>query len=118
VLKQAAAYVRQFENDFAAIVTDETYEQEDWRGGASLQKLQQRRHIRSEMLFMRLPGEGLAWVSARNVLEVDGHPIEDSHDRLERVITGDAECAELAEPNSLCVFCGFCVDRRSGRGGI
>lgn len=39
VLKQAAAYVRQFENDFAAIVTDETYEQEDWRGSAGLQKL-------------------------------------------------------------------------------
>ncbi len=91
LLKQAAAYVRRFENDFSAIVTDETYEQEDWRGSAGLQKLQQRRHIRSEMLFMRLPGEGLTWVSARNVLEVDGHPIEDSHDRLERVITGDAQ---------------------------
>ena len=73
VLKQAAAYVRQFENDFAAIVTDETYEQHDVAGQPRLLSSTNRR-IRSEMLFMRLPGAGLSWISARNVLEVDGVP--------------------------------------------
>jgi hypothetical protein len=89
VLKQAAAYVRQFENDFAAIVTDETYEQHDVAGQPRLLSSTNRR-IRSEMLFMRLPGAGLSWISARNVLEVDGVPVADSHDRLERTIKGDA----------------------------
>ena len=38
---------------------------------------------------MRLPGQGLSWLSVRNVLEVDGQPVTDSHDRLERAINGD-----------------------------
>jgi hypothetical protein len=91
VLKQAAAYVRQFETDFAAVITDETYVQDDRVKGDPWDV----RHIRSEMLFVRLPGQGLAWISARNVLEVDGTPVADSHDRLERAIKGDA--AGLAE---------------------
>lgn len=90
VLRQAAAYVRRFENNFAAIITDETYEQDDVQSRPTGRAYQERR-IRSEMLFMRLPGEGLSWLSARNVLEVDGHAVTDSHDRLERTITGDAK---------------------------
>lgn len=95
VLHRAADYVQQFEQTFASIVTDEIYDQEvkpssgvpvtAWTFGKA-----ERRHIRSEMLFIRLPGQGLTWISARNVLEVDGQPVEDSHDRLERAIKGDA----------------------------
>jgi len=77
-------------------VTDETYDQkavEDQRAAVGAWRFEhpQERRIRSEMLFMRVPGQGLAWISARNVLEVDGQPIADSHDRLERALTGDAE---------------------------
>ncbi len=56
VLAQAAAYVRRFENDFAAIITDETYEQDDVPSLRSGAGGHQERRIRSEMLFMRLPG--------------------------------------------------------------
>jgi hypothetical protein len=93
VLTQAAAYVRRFENDFAAIITDETYEQDDVQRQPVRRHIH--RHLRSEMLFMRLPGQGLSWLSARNVLEVDGQPVTDRRDRLERTIKGDA--AGLAE---------------------
>jgi hypothetical protein len=88
VLAQAAAYVRRFENDFAAIITDETYDQRVVEG-ASRAFAPASRRIRSEMLFMRLPEQGLSWLSVRNVLEVDGAPIADSHDRLESAIKGD-----------------------------
>jgi hypothetical protein len=95
LLKHAAAYVHRFENDFSAIVTDEIYEQEDIPSSRSGTGGHQQRRIRSEMLFMRLPGQGLSWLSVRNVLEVDGQPVTDSRDRLERAINGDA--AGLAE---------------------
>ena len=83
VLRHAGAYVRQFENDFSAIITDEQYEQE-----YSRDTLHEHRSLRSEMLFMRLPGQGLSWLTARNVLDVDGRAVPDSHDRLERAIKG------------------------------
>jgi hypothetical protein len=94
LLKQAATYVRQFEKDFSAIVTDESYDQHVAEGAPHALSTMSR-HIQSEMLFMRVPGEGLSWLSARNVLEVDGDPIADSRDRLERAIKGDR--ASLAE---------------------
>jgi len=88
VLRRAAEYVRQFERDFAAVITDELYDQEDFCCGP--RKARTVRHIRSEMLFMRLPGQGLSWLTARNVIEVDGQPVPDSRDRLERAMRGDA----------------------------
>jgi hypothetical protein len=88
VLTRAAAYVRQFENDFAAVITDEAYDQDDTVSMRDT-PTHEHRHLRSEMLFIRLPGQGLSWLTARNVLEVDGVPIADSHDRLERAIKGD-----------------------------
>jgi len=83
VLRRAGAYVRQFEKDFSAIITDEQYEQ-----NYSRDTLHEHRSLRSEMLFMRLPGQGLSWLTARNVLDVDGRAVPDSHDRLERAIKG------------------------------
>jgi hypothetical protein len=89
VLTRAAAYVRHFENDFAAVVTDEAYDQDDFHGQPSV-RVHDHRRIRSEMLFMPVPGQGLLWLTSRNVLEVDGHAVPDSRDRLEQTIKGDA----------------------------
>ena len=88
LLRRAADYVRQFEHDFASVITDETYDQEDTVNVPDTPRRDHRR-LRSEMLFMRLPGQGLSWLTARNVLEVDGAPVADSADRLERAIKGD-----------------------------
>src|SRR5207249_9394630 len=46
------------------------------------------RSLRSEMRFMRLPGQGLSWLTARNVVEGYGRAMPDSYDRLERAIRG------------------------------
>ena len=73
------------------MITDENYVQTDRVKGF----VWNTRRIESEMLFVRLPGQGLTWISVRNVLVVDGNPVEDSYDRLERAIKGDA--AGLAE---------------------
>jgi hypothetical protein len=88
VLRRAGEYVRQFERDFAAVITDEIYEQD--YSVATLDAKHEHRSIRSEMLFMRLPGQGLSWLTARNVLSVDGQEVADSGERLERAIKGDA----------------------------
>lgn len=88
VLRRAGEYVRQFERDFAAVITDEVYEQD--YTVATLDAKHEHRSIRSEMLFMRLPGQGLSWLTARNVLSVDGQEVADSRERLERAIKGDA----------------------------
>jgi hypothetical protein len=88
LLRRAGEYVRQFEHDFASVITDETYDQDDAVYVRDTPKRDHRR-LRSEMLFMRLPGQGLSWLTARNVLEVDGAPVADSADRLERAIKGD-----------------------------
>lgn len=103
ILWRTGEYVRRFERDFSAVITDEAYDQEVRsdpagsapRAGSSADRevtpsdtLRQRRHVRSEMLFMRVPGQGLSWLTARNVLEVDGQAVPDSADRLERAIKG------------------------------
>src|SRR5439155_11041687 len=47
------------------------------------------RRTRSEMLFMRLPAPEVSWPTVRNILEVDGKPVPDGRDRLERALSGD-----------------------------
>ncbi len=88
LLRRAGEYVRQFEHDFASVITDETYDQDDTVYVRDTPRRDHRR-LRSEMLFMRLHGQGLSWLTARNVLEVDGLRVADSADRLERAIKGD-----------------------------
>jgi hypothetical protein len=82
ILDRAAGYVQRFEHDFALLISDETYVQDDRRTSRS-------REMRSEMLFMRVSGEQ-TWLAVRNVLSVtDGHKtrrIRDSDARLERVL--------------------------------
>jgi hypothetical protein len=94
-LRRAGLYVRQFEQNFAAVITDEAYDQDVQRiapgesdTAARRQPAREHRHMRSEMLFMRLPGQGLSWLTARNVLEVDGREVPDSSERLNQAIKG------------------------------
>ena len=90
VLIRAAGYVRQFEHDFTAIISDESYEQHVQRLTVHLPATPTVRRMTSEMLFMWLPDEQ-TFLSARNVLVVDGQPVPDSHDRIERVLKGPAD---------------------------
>ena len=85
LLTRVGQYVQGFENRLAAIIGDETYHQDVWDGRRRLAT----RTIHSEMLFLSLSREG-AWtsgLSVRNVLSVDGRAVEDSHGRLDRILT-------------------------------
>ena len=90
LLARGADYVRKFEQDFSTVISLELYEQraEQRRQGmprASVPLSSLDRTLRSEMLFTRLPGG--SWLTVRNVRTVDGKPIADSEDRLERALT-------------------------------
>jgi hypothetical protein len=85
ILARAGARVRQFESALTAIISDENYEQHVQRLTVQLPASPTERRMRSEMLFMWL-SEERTFVAARNVLAVDGKPVPDSHDRIERVL--------------------------------
>jgi hypothetical protein len=83
ILVRAAAYVQQFETNFALAVSDETYLQTQMASGLPGGGFQAsaRRRTESEMLFVWLPHEQL-WMTARNVRVVDGKAIPNSEGRL------------------------------------
>jgi hypothetical protein len=86
VLERVATYVRQFEEDFASILGDENYEQKGTRM-VDRKRWGTNRRIRSEMFFAWIP-ERRSWLTARNVLTVDGAPVPDSKDRLNSALAG------------------------------
>jgi hypothetical protein len=86
LLARAGTYVLQLQSDLAIVISDEDYEQHAQAGPAGSPT---ERTMKSEMLFTWLPDER-AWLSVRNVLSVDGHPITDSSERLEQLMKGTA----------------------------
>jgi hypothetical protein len=88
LLIRLADYVDVFERDLAAVVSEETYEQQVAALGPLPAEL---RRLKSEVLLTRT-GE-LGWVAFRDVIEVDGKPLTDRADRLLQLFlkpTGDA----------------------------
>jgi hypothetical protein len=78
LLARAGARVRQFEQDFAYVISDEDYQQHA-QGRSYLAPVH--RHTRAEMLFLWLPEQNV-WLTVRNVTEADGHAVVGSEDRL------------------------------------
>jgi hypothetical protein len=78
LLEEAAAYVVDYERRFSDLVAEERYTQHllDRYG-----KILRTRVTRSELLFVRLPGE-IPWTTFRDVLESDGRPVGDRESRL------------------------------------
>jgi hypothetical protein len=83
MLANAGQQVRQFERDFALVISDEDYQQH--AGGRAHVDLPQHRHTRAEMLFIWLPDERV-WLTVRNVLNVDGREVAQSRDRLRSAV--------------------------------
>ncbi len=93
ILARAGEYVRRFQLEFAAIVSDEDYRQNvtsrqystpppaSLRDVERLLSTSRQRRTRSEMLFLWMPDE-TAWLTVRNVLTVDGRPVPDGQNRL------------------------------------
>ena len=91
LLARAAEYVQQFQRQFGAVISLETYEQHDEQRREAMPRAwlsvsSEARTLRSEMLFTWLPTER-SWLAVRNVLAVDGESVADSADRLDRALS-------------------------------
>ena len=89
LLTVAARYVEEYEKAFAAIVSEERYEQTANAPAAGTGP--RRRIMRSDLLTYHSPAAG--WIAFRDVVEVDGKPIPDHADRLAKLVhepTSDA----------------------------
>jgi hypothetical protein len=90
VLDKAGDYVAAYEQTFVGVVAEETYRQ-DVRGvgrtdqrGFAVEGQRQRRDLKSDMLLVRAPA-GDRWLQFRDVFEVDGKPVRDRAERLEKL---------------------------------
>jgi len=90
VLARAGEYVVSFERQLAWIVAEENYEQVTYapllfsRAGGAFQRESIRRRTRSDLLLVRPEGHS-TWIQFRDVFEVDGRPVRDRSDRLEKL---------------------------------
>ena len=89
VMKNAAEYVAAFQRQFSGIAAEETYRQETMNPQRSAASGQRRRSLRSDLLLVRPDGAD-RYVELRDVFEVDGEPVRDRQQRLER-LRGDAQ---------------------------
>jgi hypothetical protein len=86
ILERAGRYVREFEDAFAIVVSDEQYEQKAVVLGDGGRRLSgETRRIQSEMLFAWLP-EQQSWMTARNVLAVNRSAVPDSKYRIDAAL--------------------------------
>jgi hypothetical protein len=79
VLSRAGSYVNRFEHDLATLAAEEHYIQEVVGAGSV-----ERRELRSDLLFVGRLGPQ-RFVEFRDVFEVDGRPVRERNQRLERL---------------------------------
>jgi hypothetical protein len=95
LLDKAGAYVAAYEHTFSDLLAEERYTQHlllSPHGG-----VQQTRVMRSELLFVRLPGD-IPWTTFRDVFESDGRAVRDRESRLEKLfVNREGDAAEQAE---------------------
>jgi hypothetical protein len=91
VLDRATEYVTGFQRAFSAAVAEERYQQTlrtpTWNGAAQLgggATFLKERRLRSDLLLVRPAGMD-AWFTFRDVFEVDGTPVRDREQRLQRL---------------------------------
>ncbi len=82
ILERAGRYVTEYEHTFRNLVAEEFYRQwgQNPKGGEGRVS----RTLRSDLVFVRLP-DALSWSTFRDVYEVDGQPVRDRQQRLEKL---------------------------------
>jgi VWFA-related protein len=75
LLARAADYVAGYQREYSMLVAEERYVQ---------RTRTEQQTLRSDLLLVRPPGID-AWVSFRDVFEVNGRPVRDREDRLKRL---------------------------------
>ena len=92
VLKMTAAYVADFKKQLSGIVAEEDYVQQVAYtariGGGSGRA----RKLRSDLLLVK-PADADRYVELRDVFEVDGKPVRDRQERLQRLLRDDSAAA-------------------------
>ena len=85
VLDRLGAYLADYEVKLTTVAADERFEQRyrTWTG--SFNSVDERRTLRSDFIFLRLPG-GSAWMGMRDTYEVDGAPSRGKQARLEQML--------------------------------
>jgi hypothetical protein len=81
VLARAAAYVHDYQQRLAAIVSEEHYRQQVASTSRAGRMSRQYRELRSDVLLVK-PAQGDSWVQFRDVFEVDRKPVRDRDGRL------------------------------------
>jgi len=87
ILLLAGRFVQDTSARLSGVIADESYEQELSAQfvASGISTRLGRRALRSEALFMWVPVAS-QWMFVRNVLTVDGRPVPDSGDRLDRLL--------------------------------
>ncbi len=80
LLARAADYVDAYQREYSSLVAEEEYTQADWTPGAATRSLR----TRSDILLVRVDRVD-GWVSFRDVFEVDGRPLRERDERLQRL---------------------------------
>jgi hypothetical protein len=86
ILDRVGEYVRRFEAECEAVISDETYEQKDVVADEHDQRSGTSRRIQSEMLFTWIP-EQQSWLTARIVTAVNSKPVADSKARIDAALS-------------------------------
>ena len=97
VLKRTAIYVESFRKQLSGIATEETYEQEIVNTGRFTNSLlvNPKRRLKSELLLVK-PDDSDRYVELRDVLEVDGAPLENRQGRLEKLLREPTSGSRIA----------------------
>jgi hypothetical protein len=90
IMARAAAHVERFTQEFALVISDEQYRQQVAVPAYSRQRRGAVRSTRAEMLFLWVP-ETRTWMTARNVLWMDGTPQRDSDGVIDRILANADE---------------------------
>lgn len=80
LLARAADYVEAYQREYSSLVAEEEYSQADWTVGAATRSLR----TRSDVLLVRVDRVD-GWISFRDVFEVDGRPLRERDERLQRL---------------------------------
>jgi len=91
VVDRAVAYVRAYQEQLTSVLADERYMQRVVHQTPSDPSTPRQRTMRSELFFMFARG-GDGWMAIRDVVEIDGHAVDnrpDLRDALRRLPPGD-----------------------------
>jgi hypothetical protein len=80
LLKKVAASTQAFVDNLTNVVAEEQYTQR-------FRKLAPSRRLKSDFLLVRYPGEERVFLTFRDVLEVDGRPVQDQQARVLKLFT-------------------------------